>query len=230
MIDIILITLLTLGLYRLAKALEKRFPILLFQPLILTPILIILILSILDISVEQYEQGASVLTHMLGPATIAFAIPVYKHFDAVKKYFGLMLVCTFIGSIVAIFSTFVLGVIFRLETHLVVSLLPRSITTPLAIEVSTEIGAVPALTVAFVIITGLLGGLFAPMIFRLLNIETPMARGLALGMAAHAVGTNRALEYGEEATTYSTLAMIFAGIITTILGLTLLPWLFSLIS
>ncbi|WP_440894724.1 LrgB family protein [Amphibacillus sp. Q70] len=230
MIDIILITLLTIGLYRLVKALERSFPILLFQPLILTPILIILTLSLLDISVEQYEQGAKLLTHMLGPATIAFAIPVYKHFDTVKKYLGLILVSTFIGSFVAIFSTFLLGVIFRLEDHLVVSLLPRSITTPLAIEVSTEIGAVPALTVIFVIITGVLGGLFAPKIFRLLQIETSMARGLALGMAAHAVGTNRALTYGEEAATYSTLAMIFAGIITTSLGLTLLPWLYSLIS
>ncbi|MBU5594039.1 LrgB family protein [Amphibacillus sp. MSJ-3] len=227
--NIVWMTLLTVILYGAVKGLEKRFPILAFHPLILTPILIVIAILLLDIPLVQYQEGTSMLTHLLGPATIAFAIPIYKHFDTVKAYFSLILVGVFIGSIVAIFSTLILSILAMLEEHFVISLLPRSITTPLAIEVSKEIGAIPSLTIVFVIITGLLGSLIAPFVFDWLKIETPLARGIALGMAAHAVGTNRALQYGEEATTYSTLAMIFAGIITTVLGITLLPWLITIL-
>lgn len=229
MMDVILVTLFTYLLYRLTNRLAKRYPSLLFHPLILTPVLIIIIISIFDISVQQFEEGGRALTHMLGPATVSFAIPVYKHFATVKKYFRLMFIGIFIGSIVAIFSTLILALLFQLDDRLLISLLPRSITTPFAIEMSTEIGGVPALTIAFVIITGMIGAIFAPTLFRLLKIESPMARGLALGMAAHAVGTNRALEYGEEAATFATLAMVFAGLITIIFGLTFVPWLIELV-
>ncbi|SEO57485.1 TIGR00659 family protein [Amphibacillus marinus] len=220
---IIFITLLTFGLYRFSRMLARRFPILLFHPLIFTPALIIIVIQLLPISVNTYTAGSVVLTHMLAPATIAFAIPMYKHIAFLRQYFVQIICGVLVGSIVAILSSFGLALLFNVDEHLLISLLPRSITTPLAIEVSTEIGGVPALTIVFVIITGILGSLVGPLVFNLLNIQSAMAKGLALGMAAHAVGTNRALEYGEEAVTFSTLAMIFAGVITIILGLTVLP-------
>lgn len=227
--DIIIVTGLTYILFQLAKRLFKRYPTILLHPLITVTLSIILVITLFSIPVQRFEEGGRLLKHMLAPATISFAIPVYKHFETVKKYFTVMFFSIFISSLVAIFSTLILGLIFKLEDELLLSLLPRSITTPLAIEMSSSIGGVPALSIAFVIITGFIGVIFADRLFDLLKIKSPIARGLALGMGAHAVGTNHALTYGEEATTFSTLAMIFAGIITIIFGLTFIPWLMNLI-
>lgn len=229
MIQACLAILLTIAIYQTTKVLAQRFPRLPLHPLILTTTIIIILLSLFDIPVEQYQAEASLLTKMIAPATIAFAIPVYKHFQTVKKNLNLLMISTLIGSIVAIISTLSLALLFNLDDHLLISLLPRSITTPFALEMAKQIDGVPALAIVFVIITGLLGVLVSPTIFKLLKIDTPIARGMALGMAAHAVGTTRALEYGEEAVTFSTLAMIFAGVITTIFGLTFLPWVITLV-
>ncbi|WP_067842000.1 LrgB family protein [Amphibacillus sediminis] len=227
--QVVFMIILTYGLYRLAKWLAKRIPILLFHPLLFTPALIIIVIHLLDIEPTHYSDGTALLTHMLGPATIAFAIPIYKHIHFFRKNFAMIMIAVIIGSFVAIFSTLALALLVKLEQHLLISLLPRSITTPLAMEVSASIDGVPALTIVFVILTGIMGSLMAPFIFKIFRIKTPMAKGLALGMSAHAVGTNRAIEYGDEATTFSTLAMIFAGIVTVILGLTLLPQLVALL-
>ena len=221
--------LLTVTLYQTIKALAQRYPKLRLNPLILTTLSIIILLALFDVPVEQYQQDGRLLTNMIAPATIAFAIPVYKHFHTVKRYLGLLMIGTLIGSTVAILSTLGLALLFSLDDYLLISLLPRSITTPLALEMATEIGGVSALAIVFVIITGLLGVLISPVIFQVLKIDSPIAKGMALGMAAHAVGTTRALEYGEEAVTFSTLAMVFAGVITTIFGLTFLPWLINLV-
>ncbi|SDC35966.1 TIGR00659 family protein [Pelagirhabdus alkalitolerans] len=226
---IVFVTVLTYVLYRLAKWLGNKYPILLFHPLIFTPGLIILVVYLSGMSFQEYQEGSVFLTHLLGPATISFAIPVYKHRAFLKKYFLLIVTSVLIGSVVAILSTLGFALLFGLEDMMVISLLPRSITTPLAIEVANEIGGVPALAIVFVIITGILGALMAPSIFKWLNIKSQMAKGLALGMSAHAVGTNRAFEYGEEAVTFSTLAMIFAGVITILLSLTVLPFIVAVI-
>lgn len=222
---VIFAILLTYGLYRLAKSLTKKATFPLFHPLLFTPALIILSISLLNISADAYLEGASILTHMLGPATIAFAIPVYKHRAVLQKYLVLIMISVTAGSLMAIFSSYGLARLFRLEDHFLISMLPRSITTPLAMEVSLDIGGLPPLTIIFVIITGILGGVMAPAVFKLFGITSPAARGLGLGMSAHAVGTNKAFEYGEEATTFSTLAMILAGVITIILGKILIPFL-----
>lgn len=224
-----LATLLTIAIYQTMKVLTQRFPSLPLHPLISTTAIIIILLSLFDLPVEQYQAEASLLTKMIAPATIAFAIPVYKHFQTVKKYLSLLVISTLIGSIVAIISTLSLALIFNLDDQLLISLMPRSITTPFALEMAKQIDGVPALAIVFVIITGLLGVLVSPTIFKRLKIDSPIARGMALGMAAHAVGTTRALEYGEEAVTFSTLAMVFAGVITTIFGLTFLPWILTLV-
>ena len=229
MIQTILATLITIATYQTSKRLAQRFPRLPLHPLILTTTIMIILLSLFDIPVERYQAETSLLTKMIAPATIAFAIPVYKHFKTVKKHLSLLVISTLIGSLVAIISTFSLALLFNLDNQLLISLLPRSITTPFALEMAKQIDGVPALAIVFVIITGLLGVLVSPTIFKLLKIDSPIARGMALGMAAHAVGTTRALEYGEEAVTFSTLAMIFAGVITTIFGLTFLPWIITLV-
>lgn len=221
--NIFFVTILTYGLYRLAKFITTKISFPLFHPLLFTPALIILTITLLNIPADDYLAGATLLTHLLGPAVIAFAVPVYKHLSILKKHVGKIVITVLIGSIVAIVSSHGLALVFQLEEHFLVSMLPRSITTPLAMEVSEDIGGVPALTIVFVIITGICGSLIAPSVFKLFAIKSQMAKGLALGMSAHAVGTNKALQYGEEATTFSTLAMVLAGVITIILGRVFIP-------
>ncbi|MGZ4161729.1 MAG: LrgB family protein, partial [Neobacillus sp.] len=162
-------------------------------------------------------------------ATVAFAIPIYKHFQLVKKYIGNIIVSITAGTLIAIFSSFGLSKLIHLNSDFVVSILPRSITTPIAIEVSKEIGGLPTLTTVFVILTGVIGGVIGPMVIKGLSIKTPIAKGLALGMAAHGAGTNKAMEYGEQEGTFSTLAMIFAAWITLIWGFSLIPALMNFV-
>jgi putative effector of murein hydrolase len=111
-----------------------------------------------------------------------------------------------------------------LKYDFIISILPRSITTPIAIEVSKEIGGLPTLTTVFVIITGILGGVVGPSVLKWLSIKTPIAKGLALGMGAHGVGTNKAMEYGNQEAVFSSLGMIFAALITLVWGALLIPF------
>ncbi len=226
---IILVTIFTYVLYRLTKQLNKTINFPLFYPLLFTPLIIIIVISLLNVSADQYLNGAAFLTHMLGPATIAFAVPIYKNLSVLKKYMGLIMVSITIGSLIAVFSSYGLSVLLHLDRSLLVSVLPRSITTPIAMEVSKEIGGLPTLTTVFVIITGIVGGIIGPTVIKQLSIKSPIAQGLALGMSAHGVGTNKAREYGEQATTFSTLAMILAATITLVWGKLLMPGLVTLI-
>lgn len=221
--NIIIVSILTFGLYRLIKALNKKVPFPLFHPLLLTPIVIIGIIFLLKIPANDYIGGATFLTHMLGPATIAFAIPIYKNLALLKKHIGMIMVSITAGSLMAVFSSFGMSALLHLDKSFLVSVLPRSITTPIAIEVSKDIGGLPTLTTVFVIITGIVGGMMGPTVIKRLAIKSPIAKGLALGMSAHGVGTNKAMEYGEEATTFSTLAMILAASITMVWGKFLIP-------
>ncbi|WP_026571689.1 MULTISPECIES: LrgB family protein [Sediminibacillus] len=216
-------------LYMLAKAGYKRIPLPIFHPLLLSPILIIVLISLLHVSADQYLDSASLLTHMLGPATVAFAIPIYKHLPVLKKYIGTIVTSITIGTLVAIFSSFLLSLLMHLNNQFLVSVLPRSITTPIAIEVSKDIGGIPTLTTVFVILTGIIGGIIGPAVIKRFSIKSTIAKGLALGTSAHGVGTNKAMEYGEQAATFSTLAMIFAASLTVLWGKFLIPMLVSFI-
>jgi predicted murein hydrolase (TIGR00659 family) len=215
--------------YRLTKKINKKWSFPLFHPLLIAPLAIIGLISLIHVSANDYLSSAKWLTYMLGPATVAFAIPIYKHFQLVKKYIGNIIVSITAGTLIAIFSSFGLSKLIHLNSDFVVSILPRSITTPIAIEVSKEIGGLPTLTTVFVILTGVIGGVIGPMVIKGLSIKTPIAKGLALGMAAHGAGTNKAMEYGEQEGTFSTLAMIFAAWITLIWGFSLIPALMNFV-
>lgn len=227
--QMILFTVFTFILYRFIKRIYKKWTLPLFHPLVLAPIALIGLISLVHVSANEYLSDTKWITHLLGPATVAFAIPIYKHFHLVKKYIGNILISITMGTLVVIFSSLGLSELMHLNSEFITSVIPRSITTPIAIEVSKEIGGLPALTTVFVILTGVIGGAFGPMIIRALSIKTPIAKGLALGMAAHGSGTNKALEYGEQEATFSTLAMIFAAWITLFWGMSLIPALISFV-
>jgi predicted murein hydrolase (TIGR00659 family) len=220
--------LVTYFVYRFSKQIYQKSGIPFFHPLLLAPILLIILISVTHVSANHYLHETKWLTALLGPATVAFAVPIYKNLKIVKKYMGTILVSITSGTLVAIFSTLIMSRLLHLNYDFVISILPRSITTPIAIEVSKEIGGVPTLTTVFVILTGVIGGVVGPSVIKWLSIKTPIAKGLALGMGAHGAGTNKALEYGEQEATFSSLAMIFAAFITLIWGALLIPTLMNI--
>ncbi|WP_042355684.1 LrgB family protein [Bacillus rubiinfantis] len=220
---IVLFTIATYLIYRIAKVIYRKLTFAIFHPLLIAPVLLILLISIMHVSANEYLHASKWLTHMLSPATVAFAVPIYKNLPIVKKYLATIFISITSGTLVAIFSTFALAKLFQLKLDFIISILPRSITTPIAIEVSKEIGGIPTLTTVFVIITGILGSIVGPMVIKGLSIQHPIARGLALGMGAHGIGTSKALEYGKQEATFSSLAMIFAALITLIWGVLLIP-------
>lgn len=213
---IVVFTIVTYLIYLLSKKIYKKITIAAFHPLLLAPILLIVLITITHVSANQYLQGSKLLSHMLAPATVAFAVPIYKNLAIIKKYIGTIAVSITVGTLVAMISTFLLSKLIHLSDDFIVSILPRSITTPIAMEVSKEIGGLPALTTVFVIITGIAGGIVGPKVLKWLSIKTPIAKGLALGMGAHGVGTSKALEYGKQESVFSSLAMIFAALITLV--------------
>ena len=202
----ILFTILTFLIYLFSKKTYAKWSLFFFHPLLLAPILLIILITVTHVSADQYLVDSKWLTHLLGPATVAFAVPIYKNLKLIKKYVGTIIISITTGTLVAIFSTSGLSKLLHLNTEFINSILPRSITTPIAIEVSKEIGGLPTLTTVFVIITGIIGGVVGPSVIKGLSIKTPIARGLALGMGAHGVGTNKAIEYGRQEATFSSLA------------------------
>jgi predicted murein hydrolase (TIGR00659 family) len=220
----VLFTFVTYLIYLFSKKAYKKITVPFFHPLLFAPVLLIVLISITHVSANQYLQDSKWLSNLLGPATVAFAVPIYKNLPIIKKYIGTILISITTGTLVAILSTFALSELFHLKYDFIISILPRSITTPIAIEVSKEIGGLPTLTTVFVIITGILGGVVGPSVLKWLSIKTPIAKGLALGMGAHGVGTNKAMEYGNQEAVFSSLGMIFAALITLVWGALLIPF------
>lgn len=227
--NMIIPTIGTFLIYYLAKKIYKKWSYPFLNPLILSTITIIALIALLKIPANTYIEQAKGVTHLLGPATVAFAIPIYKYLPLLKKYFSNILVSITSGSFIAILSSFVLAFIVHLNPDLTMSLLPRSITTPVAIEISHQIGGLPSLTTIFVIITGIFGGVIGPYIIKWFSIKSPIARGLALGMGAHGSGTSAAMEYGEKEATFSMIGLIFAAWISLFWVNSLIPSLLLLV-
>lgn len=218
--------LLTIAAYWLAKWVYQRKPHVFLSPLLVTPILLVGILVGTDTSYDNYYAGAKWLTDMLQPATIAFAIPLYKNFAVLKKHASEVVASVLLGSIMAIVSSALFAQWFHLNTRMVDSLAPRSVTTPIAMEVSESIGGIPAITAVFVIITGLLGSIIGPLIIQRLRIQNEIARGVVLGTSAHNAGTSKAFEFSSISGTISSVCMILTALITLLIA----PWIIPLLT
>lgn len=204
----------TIVLYSGAKICYKRKPKIYLSPLVTTPIFIVALLVFANIPYDTYNSGAKWLSFMLQPATIGFAVPLYKYRATLKKHAAEIILSVLFGSIIAILSSAWLAELLSVNNELTDSLIPRSVTTPIAMDVSAMLGGIPSATAVFVIITGLLGSLLGPFVIRLFKIENEIARGVLFGTGAHAVGTSKAFEFSSATGTISSLAMILAAIIT----------------
>ena len=187
------------------------------NPLLLSTIMIVGILLLSDIPYEEYKQGAGLLNYFLTPATVCLAIPLYKQWNLLKNNFKAVILGILAGTLSSIVSILLLGLAFHLPNEHISTLLPKSITTAIGMGISEEMGGYVTLTVAAIVLTGILGSILSDLVFRIFPIYHPIAKGLALGTSAHAIGTAKALEMGEVEGAMSSLAIVVAGILTVIL-------------
>ncbi len=188
-------------------------------PILFTGVLIILVINILNISYSDYNSSASILTFLLGPATIALAFPLVKNIDILSKnkraiWFGLVF-----AALTAIFSTYAIGKLLGTDLKVIMSMVPKSVTTPIAVEISKVIGGIPELTACVVILTGIVGGLSGHRFLKFFGIKNNLSIGLSIGATSHVLGTARCLEKKQEKqAAMSTLALIIVGILTSIIA------------
>ena len=205
--------------YALGVAIQRKTRLVVCNPLVIATLLIIALLVVFDIPYEDYNQGGAIINLFLGPATVCLAVTIYSQIDLLKKNLLPILAGCVAGTATAVFSILGMCRLFGLDSQLTISLLPKSVTTPIATAISQGQGGITAVTVAAVCFTGIMGNLCAPLLMKLFRVKDPVAAGLAIGACSHAVGTAKALELGETEGAMSGLAIGLCGIITTIFAL-----------
>lgn len=204
--------------YWVATIISKKVKLTLCNPLLLSILFVIAVLLVFDIDYDTYNYGAQYLTYFLTPATVCLAVPLYRQFEILKKNVTAIMLSIGAGCISHAIAIGVLTMVFQLSPELKAALIPKSLTTAIAIGVSEELGGITSVTVVSVVITGILGATIAAKLFQLLKIEEPVAQGLACGTASHAIGTSKAMELGEIQGAMSSLAIVVTGILTVVLA------------
>ena len=204
----------TVALYISCKWFYKQKPQIYFSPLVTVPTLLAILLLNAHISYDTYNSGAQWLNIMLQPATIAFAVPLYKYREILKKHAMEIIPSVLLGSVIAMISSAWIAESLNIDKQLIGSLIPRSVTTPIAMDISRLIGGVPSVTAVIVIMTGILGSIIGPFVIHFCKIESEIARGILLGTSSHAVGTVRAFQFSAATGTVACISMILAAIIT----------------
>ncbi|SDS81886.1 TIGR00659 family protein [Halopseudomonas litoralis] len=208
---------LTLGIYQLGLALYERTQMALLHPLIVSIVLLIGALWLLGLEYPVYRDAVFPLTMLLGPATVALAVPLYHNLRRIRQFFWPVMTTLVVGGVFVTVVTLLLAWLLGADFAMLMTLAPKSLTTPIAMMVAEQLGGVAAMAAAFVMYTAVLGALMGPWLLSVTGVTHPAARGMALGLAAHAVGTSRALEEGEEAGAFAALAMSLMGIGTALL-------------
>ena len=206
----------TILFFNLGVYIQKKTNKPMFNPLLLTIIGIIAFLSITKIPYESYKLGADCINYLLGPVTVVLAIPLYKQFDLLKKHFIEIIVGIVSGVLVSLGSILIIGKLTNANIDIINSLIPKSITTPMGLSLTNTLNGIESIAVVSIILTGILGAIMAPTIFKIGRIKHPVAKGIALGTSAHALGTTKALEIGEVEGAMSSLSIGVAGMITVI--------------
>lgn len=202
--------------YQIGLWVKKKAKIAIANPLLIAVLLIVSFLLCFDIDYEIYNNGAKYISFFLTPATVSLAIPLYRRLELLKRYPKAILGGVAAGVLTAMVSIFLMSLAFGLNHEQYVTLLPKSITTAIGIGVSEKMGGIATITVVSISITGILGNIVAESICRIFKIKEPIARGLAIGTSAHAMGTARAMELGEIEGAMSSLSIVVAGIMTVL--------------
>lgn len=202
--------------YEAGLLLKRKFKMAIFNPLLIAIIAVIAVLCLLHIDYDTYNQSGQYISYLLTPATVCLAVPLYQQMELLKKNLKAVVIGIISGVLASLVSVLILAKLFSLSHEQYVTLLPKSITTAIGMGVSEELGGIVTITVAVIIITGVLGNMIAETVIKLARIEEPIAKGLALGTSAHAIGTAKAMELGEIEGAMSSLAIAVAGLLTVI--------------
>ncbi|WP_304767840.1 LrgB family protein [uncultured Muribaculum sp.] len=208
---------LTFIIYVASQLLQRRTGISMLNPILLSTVAIIVFLLVCDIDYDTYSKGGEFIDFWLKPAVVALGVPLYRQLESIKKQFLPILLAEVAGCIVGIASVVIVAQILGASREVVMSLASKSVTTPIAIEVTQAIGGIPALTAAVVVCTGIFGGMTGFRMMKLSRVKSPIAQGLSMGTAAHAVGTSVAMETGYRYGAFSSLGLTINGLFTALL-------------
>ena len=208
----------TLGAYMICVAVQKKTKIMALQPILVASVIIVAFLTVTGHSYAEYSAQNTFLAYILSLSAVVLAIPVYRNLHILKKYWLPILLGVTAGSAATIVTVVLVGKAMGTDMELLISMIPKSCTTPIAFGVSETLGGIPAFTVAMVVLTGISGAVFGPMLLNLLKVDHYIARGLTLGTISHAIGTTRAFTEGEVCGSMSSLAMALAGTLTAFIA------------
>lgn len=208
----------TVASYFFSQALYKHIKITLLIPVVVATALIIITLLLFNISYETYMIGGKWIHLLLGPAVVSLAYPLYEQRHLLKRLAFPILCGSLTGAVLGIVTGLFFARLFELDDELIYSVIPKSVTTPVAMDVSESLGGISSLAAVFVIIAGVFGAVFGRLIFHLFKLKKPVAKGVALGSASHAIGTAYAFEHSELEGSISTIAMIVSAVFVSILA------------
>lgn len=196
---------------------KKKWNSPVLNPLLIAMIIVIAVLVVFQIDYETYDYGAKYITYFLTPATVCLAVPLYRQVQALKNNITAVIVGISCGCLTHAGIVVGIAVLFQVDKTLLLSFLPKSVTTPIALGVCNEIQGIASITVIGVVVAGITGAVLGPSILKLVKVTEPAAQGLAIGTASHAVGTSKAIEMGEVQAAMSSLAIVVTGILTVVL-------------
>jgi len=202
--------------YEIGLFLKKKFDNGIFNPLLISILFVMAALVIFKVDFESYNNGAKYLSYLLTPATVCLAIPLYEQLDLLKNNFKAIIIGIFSGVAASLISVFLFALLFQFTHEQYVTLLPKSITTAIGMGISEELNGIVTITVAVIIVTGIIGNILAEVICKVFHIHEPIAKGIAIGTSSHAIGTAKAMEIGEIEGAMSGLAIAVAGLFTVI--------------
>ncbi|OCR24583.1 membrane protein [Pseudomonas syringae] len=206
----------TLGAYQLVLAGYEKTRWVFLQPVLVSMLLLIVVLLSCGVSYAEYRKSTEILSILLGPATVALAVPLFLNLRRIRQLLWPTLTTLVVGGVFATGLCVLLGWLFGADHMILMTMAPKSVTSPIAMLVAEQIGGVAALAAVFVLITGVIGAIFGPGLLTLAGVKSPAARGMALGLTAHAVGTSAALQEGEECGAFAALAMSLMGVATAL--------------
>lgn len=221
---------LTLCVFILSKSLYEKYRLTLLNPVFISVICIISLLKVFDISFDNYNSGGVFISFFLGPAVVALGVPLYREGERIAKNLIPLLTAIFIGSCSGIISVVLLAFLLHADPHIIATLAPKSVTTPIAMGIAAKIDGYENFTAAIVIATGIIGAIIGPPLLLILGIKSKRALGLAMGAAGHGIGTARAFEAGQTEGAYGGLAICLNGIMTAFLAPYLLKLFYFIVS
>ena len=205
--------------YEIGALIKRKWKVAIFNPLLISIALIIVFLILFDVDYDTYDFGAQYLSYFLTPATVALAVPLYEQIEPLKNNWKAIIAGILSGALTSALCVLILSIVMGLDHKQYVTLLPKSITTAIGMGLSEELGGIVTITVAVFVVSGVIGNMFAEQICKLFHITDPVAKGIAIGSSAHAMGTAKAMEMGEIEGAMSSLSIAVSGLLTVVVSL-----------